>query len=90
MAVSLQATLAITCLSTLVGCSANNDFALSEAQASANRDYTERLQQHDRDRDNIERNRRADAIARATRHTKGGLSYSPTSTKTTTTVIVPK
>jgi len=90
MAVTIKAALAITFLSTLVGCSANNDFALSEAQASANRDYTARLQQQDRDRDNIERMRRADAFARATRHTKGGLSYSPTSTSTTTTVIVPK
>lgn len=90
MAVSIKNALAISILGTLVGCSTNNDFALSEAQASANRNYTERLQQHDRDRDNVERTRRADAFARATRHTKGGLSYSPTSTSNTTTVIVPK
>jgi len=90
MVMPIKAVLATTLLSTLVGCSANNDYALSDAQAKANRDYTARLQQEDRDRDNIERMRRADAFARATRHTKGGLSYSPTSTSTTTTVIVPK
>jgi len=86
----IKVTVAITLLSTLVGCSANNNFALDEAQASALRNNTARLQQQDRDRDHIERMRRADAIARATRHTKGGITYSPTSTSTRTTVIVPK
>ncbi|HIQ14704.1 MAG TPA: hypothetical protein EYH38_03910 [Leucothrix sp.] len=90
MTYPIKVTVAITLLSTLVGCSANNNFALDEAQASALRNNTARLQQQDRNRDHIERMRRADAIARATRHTKGDITYSPTSTSTRTTVIVPK
>lgn len=74
-------------LSTLWGCTANSKhYAMSETQAKANRDYTARLQQEDRDRDHIERMRRADAISHATRNVKGGVIYSPT----TTTVIVPR
>ena len=71
---------------TLLGCYGNKEYAISEGQAAANRDYTAKLQQQDRDRDHVERMRRADGVARATRNVKGGVTYSPT----TTTVVVPR
>lgn len=88
MTKSIKVSIVAALLSTIVGCSTNDNFELSEEHAQANRENTARMQQKDRDRDHIERMRRADAFARATRNTKGGLSYSPTTT--TTTVVVPK
>ncbi len=82
-----KVTITIALFSTLWGCTANsNQFNLSNEQAKANRDYTAKLQQEDRDRDHIERMRRADAVSHATRNVKGGVTYSPT----TTNILVPR
>ena len=74
-------------LSTLWGCTANTkSYALSGAEGVAISARTERLEQKDRDTRHVERMRKADAYARATRDVKGGVTYSPN----TTTIVVPR
>jgi len=76
-------TIVVSLLGLLVACSSNKeDYALSDTEAKANRNYTNQQQQKDRDRDHIERMRRADAINRANRNIKGN--------RVNTTVIVPR
>jgi hypothetical protein len=67
--------------SLLLGCT-NNPPApnLSAAQLKAQRDYTNKLQQQDRDRDHLQRMRRATAISRANKNGGGwygGGYYNP-------------
>ncbi|MCK5895561.1 MAG: hypothetical protein KAG20_02085 [Cocleimonas sp.] len=49
--------------------------SLSHAQLEAQREHTTKLQQKDRDRDHIDRMRKADAMARANKN--GGIYYHP-------------
>jgi len=74
----------IVLLSILWGCSPTKEVAISDEQAKINRDYTAKLQQEDRDRDHIERMRRADAYRHATQNFKTGVIYVPT------TVVTPR
>ena len=60
-------------LGILWGCTNNPPApALSESQLEAQRDYTAKLQQQDRNKDHTERMRRAEAHKKA-----GGYYYSP-------------
>lgn len=65
-------------LGMLSACTANSKtYSLSDKQAQSNRTYTTQLQQKDRDIDHLERLRRAEAIARATRNAKGSVIIIP-------------
>jgi uncharacterized protein YcfL len=75
----------VVLLSTLWGCSPTKEVAISDEQAKINRDYTANLQQEDRDRDHIERMRRADAYHHATRNFKTNVIVVPA-----TTVVTPR
>ena len=84
---SIKFSAVLVLMSTLWGCTANsNNYALSAADAEALRVQTERLEQRDRNINQQERMRKAEAISHATRNVEGGVTYSPT----TTTVVVPR
>ena len=72
-------------LSSLLGCTPTKEVTISDEQAKINRDFTAKLQQEDRDRDHIERMRRADAYYHATRNYKTNVIVVPATTR----VIVP-
>jgi len=75
----------IVLLSTLWGCTPTKEVAISDEQAKINRDYTASLQQEDRDRDHIERMRRAEAYRHATQNFKTNVIVVPA-----TTVVTPR